>query len=155
MNQKLNDLFTCEICSNILNEPKTLPCQHTFCSKPCLISLIDYRYRNIKCPKCSKVHAIPNNGVDGYPVDKKFYDYIDKINSIVKNHEACFECQNRENLLKCMDCSNFYCNDCSKLHLTELKEVFKKQFYDFKKITSVYMEKVGNYLNFRFSQLLS
>ena len=149
MHKQLNELFRCEICSNQLNEPKILPCNHAFCLKPCLISLIDYRNKNIKCPKCLKSHTMPRNGIESYPDYGKWSNHSKTVSSIEEKRDVCYEChQNKDNLLKCLDCYEYYCSDCNKLHLNELKEVFKKQYYDFKRSASKYKEKQGEKISF-------
>jgi hypothetical protein len=42
--EDIEDFLKCDVCKDILNEPKTLLCQHTFCAN-CLISLKE-------CPMC-------------------------------------------------------------------------------------------------------
>jgi hypothetical protein len=52
--KELVELLTCEICLNILDEPATTPCQHTFCL-PCIQRSLDH---TPNCPLCR--HHFPN-----------------------------------------------------------------------------------------------
>ena len=40
-------------------DPRVLPCQHTFCLKPCMEKLYDTNSGHIKCPLCRVVHRVP------------------------------------------------------------------------------------------------
>jgi hypothetical protein len=49
----IEDFLKCDVCKDIFNEPKTLLCQHTFCTT-CLISLKE-------CPMCRLKLYLPEN----------------------------------------------------------------------------------------------
>jgi hypothetical protein len=51
--EDIEDFLKCDVCKDILNEPKTLLCQHTFCAN-CLISLKE-------CPMCRLKLYLPKN----------------------------------------------------------------------------------------------
>ncbi len=65
--QLIEQRLTCPICLDRFNQPKLLPCQHTFCFTPCLLNLVDRSNRRIKCPECRSIHIIPMQGIDAYP----------------------------------------------------------------------------------------
>ncbi len=53
--KKLQDILTCSICLSRLENPKTLPCQHTFCFS-CLKNVIERGH--LVCPLCRAIHVI-------------------------------------------------------------------------------------------------
>lgn len=54
--KKLVKILECAICLDSYEEPKVLPCQHTYCRK-CLEQLAfgDGRIRKVTCPECRRV----------------------------------------------------------------------------------------------------
>ena len=54
--EKLVKVLECAICLDLYEEPKVLPCQHTYCRK-CLEQLAfgDGRIRRVNCPECRRV----------------------------------------------------------------------------------------------------
>jgi Lon protease-like protein len=57
---KFHESFDCPLCSNLLYQPITTSCGHTFC-KACLLRVMDH---DNKCPMCRAVfHITPEYGV--------------------------------------------------------------------------------------------
>ena len=54
------DITECPVCFDEFQEPKLLPCNHTFCLK-CLENLD--RQNVITSPMCNKEHQVPDRGV--------------------------------------------------------------------------------------------
>lgn len=52
--EKLKAEITCFLCHNILSDPKSLPCQHVYCSQ-CLLK-VNVSER-LTCPECNEVHV--------------------------------------------------------------------------------------------------
>jgi len=40
MEKQLEHLVTCAVCLDRIKQPKILPCQHSFCLRPCLEKLV-------------------------------------------------------------------------------------------------------------------
>jgi hypothetical protein len=55
--EEIEDFFKCDVCKEVLNDPRTLLCQHTFCNS-CLTSVKD-------CPMCRLKIYLPtdNNNI--------------------------------------------------------------------------------------------
>lgn len=51
----INDLLTCSICLERFNDPKILPCHHSFCFN-CINRLKENR--QVKCPICRNTHDV-------------------------------------------------------------------------------------------------
>ena len=60
----VDELLKCPICLDQIKQPKSLPCQHSFCLDPCLKNM-KKRYQSanlytIECPLCRKKAKFPN-----------------------------------------------------------------------------------------------
>ena len=61
--QNLKRLMECSICLEIFDDPRTLPCQHSFCKK-CLENFVDgKREDELNCPVC-RCNFTLNKGKD-------------------------------------------------------------------------------------------
>ena len=81
-----DDLLCCTVCMEEYQDPRALPCLHTFCYK-CLLQLslkegtilasqgelssnVSQQKKVLKCPLCSEDHPVPKDkGVDGFRKD--------------------------------------------------------------------------------------
>ncbi|MCG8623704.1 MAG: hypothetical protein MJE68_17135, partial [Proteobacteria bacterium] len=59
--------LTCSICLSRYNQPKILPCLHSYC-KGCLEVMLkkSREEKKITCPQCKVVHELPPEGIDGF-----------------------------------------------------------------------------------------
>ena len=73
------DLTRCGICNEIINEPKALPCLHTFCLE-CIREWSKPNRKSVTCPivACKKTTPMPPNGVDGLPGNVFVSSLIDR-----------------------------------------------------------------------------
>lgn len=80
---KLQEQLACAICLEQPNDPKMLPCQHSFC-KLCLEKYQQLREQQqdiLVCPVCKKITALAIDGVDSLPADFKTKNLVDMIQS--------------------------------------------------------------------------
>ena len=80
---KLEEELMCPICYEHLKDPKLLPCQHSFC-KVCLEEYQQSREQQediLLCPICKNVTPLAPNGIDALPLDFKFKNLVDMIES--------------------------------------------------------------------------
>ena len=75
--EQIGQLLKCAICLDRFNIPKILPCQHTFCSSPCLEGLVHPITRYIKCPECRAEHRVPYEGIRGFPNNITIQGFLD------------------------------------------------------------------------------
>ena len=63
----LQENLTCSLCTDLLTNPKALPCQHGFCYE-CLNQHLQARTKagKIKCPLCCLEFTVPENGIEGF-----------------------------------------------------------------------------------------
>jgi len=59
----LKEQLKCALCLELLVEPKTLSCLHTFCEQ-CILSVVasERRLKIVKCPLCRENVDIPRGG---------------------------------------------------------------------------------------------
>ena len=60
---ELDCLLVCKICDQKLQDPRVLPCGHTFCNR-CIEAVAETDKIRIKCNNCAKTHEIP---LEGFP----------------------------------------------------------------------------------------
>lgn len=78
--------LTCSICYSIYEDPRVLPCSHTFC-RNCLESVLQLSSNfsiwrplrlPLKCPNCRSIVEIPPSGTDSLPINFALKAIIDK-----------------------------------------------------------------------------
>ncbi len=72
--QIMATISDCGICLGKFQDPKLLPCSHTFC-KQCLEGLPVGCNGSITCAECRAEIPLPSNGVDGFPSNR----YMEEI----------------------------------------------------------------------------
>ena len=144
--QFIEQRLTCPVCLDRFQQPKLLPCQHTFCMTPCLINLIDRSSRRIKCPECRSVHVLPIQGIDAYPNNITILRFLDlDLGRSLMISDRCVQCNKTpDNLVKCLDCDQFYCDACRLSHLAQLKTEIAQNLMGLRKTLPKLSRKVGN-----------
>ncbi|MCJ8744855.1 hypothetical protein PDJAM_G00123410 [Pangasius djambal] len=73
--ENLEEDLTCSVCYSLFNDPRVLPCSHTFC-KACLDNVLQVSTNfsiwrplrlPLKCPNCRSMVELPPNGVEALP----------------------------------------------------------------------------------------
>ncbi|XP_078662298.1 uncharacterized protein LOC144906159 isoform X2 [Branchiostoma floridae x Branchiostoma belcheri] len=72
--------LTCPICTNVLREPKALPCLHTYC-RSCLLQLEANASQTgrFPCPECRQMVILPERGVQGLPTNFMVANVLEKL----------------------------------------------------------------------------
>ncbi|CAL8069564.1 unnamed protein product [Calicophoron daubneyi] len=114
--KKIDNILQCSICSERFREATCLPCMHTFCGRPCLVSIQGAGYT--VCPYCREPFSyarIKRNLL----VD----NLVSLINQTASNLTECTEC-NRQVLRRysCSHCGDNLCRDCCKQHFLQTRE---------------------------------
>ena len=113
----------CPLCLEIVNEPKTLPCLHSFCLL-CLDRHAAYGRRQlqtkIKCPVCLTCFPIPEGDTfGGLPASFHLNRLVDLLALRDGSAEAqrCSSCEeNNTATCYCFVCQNFLCTACFEAH---------------------------------------
>ena len=118
--EALMSLTDCGICLSEMENPKALPCLHSFCLK-CL-KKVKHPPGIINCPLCQEKITLPPGGIDGFRNNFFINQLKDRraINKIGKIKMPCICCKSteRETVARCMDCNGFLCQQCVDLHKT-------------------------------------
>eukprot|EP00794_Sanderia_malayensis_P015225 gene15225-16799_t len=123
---RINELLKCSICLQRYSNPRTLPCQHSFCGQ-CLASLIKDLYIKhgkfssfpfysppCRCPICKCEHAnIETVSSCQRPLFLTQVLDATECDFPAEEKEACFvdECEIAANL-KCVQCETKVCKKC-------------------------------------------
>jgi tripartite motif-containing protein 71 len=70
-------LLQCSVCLDRFKQPKLLPCQHTFCLRPCLEGLVDRLTRVVRCPECRADHIVPRGGPSSFPNNLTIISFLE------------------------------------------------------------------------------
>ncbi|XP_078583592.1 uncharacterized protein LOC144866181 [Branchiostoma floridae x Branchiostoma japonicum] len=127
--------LTCEICQNIFDNPRVLPCLHTFCAR-CL-----ERWRKGKnqftCPTCR--HQVSLQGKDVTSLPPNFYiNNLLDFRALQSSEEAHSHCQMCESVARiegtCADCRFLLCKNCITAHsnIPTLKDHYIITLHDLK-----------------------
>ncbi|XP_064648330.1 RING finger protein nhl-1-like [Lineus longissimus] len=139
--EQIEQLLKCPVCLDRFNQPKILPCQHTFCKSPCLQGLIlSSNNRFIKCPECRAQHLVPREGIDGFATNITIAgfldlqarapapasatvetDQVDSGNSASPLNSGCGVCNADLELVLCHHCDKRVCDSCRQSHVRQMK----------------------------------
>lgn len=142
----LKDQTTCGSCQLQYNNPRTLPCLHSYCSQ-CLerASSKDGGSIQIWCPDCKKGVSVGDTKLDELPKafylarQVQLYTFLQKVTG--RAEVKCEKCSNKPARAGsfCNDCGKFVCDLCVQIHrswaeyqkhkvvtIGELKESFRE-----------------------------
>ena len=110
--------LTCPICYQLFNNPKYLPCHHSYCEQ-CLEKM--QVENKIICPECRKEAAVPPGGVKYLPNNIFINRMVDELvlKRKVEGEEEvkCDECDEDEPVVAyCPECNSFLCQFCYETH---------------------------------------
>ena len=121
--QKIEEELTCAICLGKFNDPKVLPCLHTYCRK-CVENLVIKSQKKdvIVCPQCREEHILPGGGAGKLLTSFTFTNLV-KLLEVHKADEANSKRLTCENGLdddpavaRCVDCDVYLCSTCCQMH---------------------------------------
>ena len=110
--------LTCPICYQLFNNPKYLPCHHSYCEQ-CLEKM--QVQNKIICPECRNEATVPAGGVKDLPNNFFINRMVDELvlKRKVEGEEEvkCDECDEDEPVVAyCPDCNSFLCQFCYETH---------------------------------------
>ena len=110
--------LTCPICYQLFNNPKYLPCHHSYCEQ-CLEKM--QVQNKVICPECRKEAIVPPGGVKDLPNNFFINTMVDELvlKRKVEGEEEvkCDECDEDDPVVAyCPECSMFYCQACNDSH---------------------------------------
>src|SRR6218665_2036841 len=86
--KQFGETTECSICMSVFNDPRMLPCIHTFCFE-CLKHTAEAGQKNpgdrMNCPLCRRDFIIPADGMNGLQKNffmEKFLEFKTKLQSV-------------------------------------------------------------------------
>ncbi|XP_078603217.1 E3 ubiquitin-protein ligase TRIM56-like [Branchiostoma floridae x Branchiostoma japonicum] len=121
--EKVSDDFTkCTICFYTFENPKVLPCLHTFCEH-CLREWIQKNDGDaFPCPICRQSVPLPQNGVEGL---KDNFFIASLVKAVTEHNKVrhgkddilCTSCEEgKPATSRCSECAEFLCESCESAH---------------------------------------
>lgn len=119
--KKLQQEVTCPICHNHYQDPKMLPCLHTYCKK-CIRDLAQITGINqpFPCPECQANTLLPQNDPNELP--NAFFIYrkqeMHTILEVIQGSvdAKCEMCNEGKAIAFCHQCAEFCCDKCTESH---------------------------------------
>ncbi|XP_072181975.1 tripartite motif-containing protein 59-like [Diadema setosum] len=107
----------CPICLTLFNQPKSLPCSHTFC-KDCLqrISQTQSDKETLKCPICRNETSVPSGDVGMLQTSAPQSFLVEEVKT---KNPTCTVCEMDDKspaVSYCQDCGKYMCDSCEKGH---------------------------------------
>lgn len=109
----------CKYCSKVYDDPKLLPCLHTFC-KRCIGLITEENGDSLFCPICRSEVALPSKNVDDLKPNVIVLRKLEEFDrqKLRQREEDCSGCENGRNIAanRCLQCQEFLCGDCTLAH---------------------------------------
>lgn len=119
------NLLTCALCHKPYNNPKALPCLHSFC-RGCLDGYISTTSSSsgsggscIFCPTCRQVTDVPADGIAGFHDNGLLHQLLEALRQhTVPPCDVCRDADGSHHNATwcCMSCEEFLCSDCAGTH---------------------------------------
>ena len=116
----------CSVCLQVLKDPRTLPCCHSFC-KVCLEGVVktcrdkaprDQPIRQFPCPNCRELFTLePDKEVADMPQNHFICNMVEA--TAVLNRGIGVPCShncNKSSVARCVTCEKFLCQQCLTGH---------------------------------------
>ncbi|CAF3025540.1 unnamed protein product [Rotaria sp. Silwood2] len=108
--QQAEDLITCALCLGYFDDPRILPCSHTYCLR-CIRQTAASNGGQFDCPLRDGTR-IGTKNIDSLPINRNVRDMVDVLPSLMGAND-----QNREGSRRqCGNClleiADFWCKDC-------------------------------------------
>ncbi|XP_042894909.1 tripartite motif-containing protein 2 isoform X2 [Parasteatoda tepidariorum] len=112
--QITSQFLKCGICLDRYENPKVLPCLHTFCER-CLVRYMPPESLTLSCPVCRQQSIVPRAGVPALQTNF----IISNLMETLDHPSKCHRCAMQPSASKCAECEGFLCEDCSRCHQIE------------------------------------
>ena len=127
--KKVRQEVTCAICLQLLDDPKSMPCLHTYCKK-CLMEALVKRPHDpdiprdrpaINCPLCRAEVTLPDKGIEGLPSNfsaTRLVETVQLQDKFEQNKtQKCDSCIEGDAIASCCECGGFFlCKSCLSVH---------------------------------------
>ena len=124
---KVENLLCCSICLERLEDPRTLPCFHSYC-KHCLENFVakhrkkaakaGKKMEEFECPSCRSLFCLKENeDVANIRGSHFIRNMVDVLNA--ERETNVWKCSNhseKPSSCRCVSCEAFLCEECLKAH---------------------------------------
>lgn len=115
--KKTAEHLSCPVCRQLYNNPKYLPCYHSYCER-CIEKLIVQS--KITCPECRQEAKVPPGGVKKFQSNFFVNRLMDDLIYNCKDNSEEVKCDNCDEddpvVSYCTDCNFFLCQVCYSCH---------------------------------------
>ena len=124
---QLEENLECTVCLERLNDPRTLPCWHSFC-KVCLEGVVktcrdkaprDRPIREIPCPNCRTTFVLePDKQVADMPRNHFICNMVQAMAVLDRGTRVpcSHNCSQSYSVARCVTCEKFLCRECLTAH---------------------------------------
>ena len=124
---QLEENLECTVCLERLNDPRTLPCWHSFC-KVCLEDVVkacrdkaprDRPIREIPCPNCRTTFVLdPDKQVADMPRNHFICNMVQAMAVLDRGIgvPCSHSCSQSYSVARCVTCEKFLCRECLTIH---------------------------------------
>ena len=124
---QLEENLQCTVCLERLNDPRTLPCWHSFC-KVCLEGFVktcrdnaprDRPVREIPCPNCRTTFVLePDKQVADMPRNHFICNMVQATAVLDRGIgvPCSHNCSQSYSVARCVTCEKFLCRECLTIH---------------------------------------
>ncbi|XP_031557102.1 E3 ubiquitin-protein ligase TRIM56-like, partial [Actinia tenebrosa] len=117
----LEEQLTCSLCHDVLTQPKTLSCLHSYCAR-CIAPDLYQSGNRMDCPFCNTTVVVPDGDPSKLP--SSFYldsllDLLHAMKSIANEPVLphCVSCEQPRVLVAfCQQCNGLICEACCNAH---------------------------------------
>ncbi|XP_013394793.1 E3 ubiquitin-protein ligase TRIM56-like [Lingula anatina] len=108
-----DNFLTCHICLHEYDDPRVLPCYHSFCLA-CLAQHVaaSGTGHNITCPVCRHEAPVPPGGLEKLVRNFFLLKAKDFMLTTESKDKMCGNCQSQLAQFYCQDCKHFFCENC-------------------------------------------
>ncbi|CAF3802124.1 unnamed protein product [Adineta steineri] len=114
----LEVLLECPLCLDRFDQPRMIPCGHTYCTK-CLNELCAGS-DTIICPQCRQQYDVPTAGIALFPRNLSYQQLLDIRTEQLVSTRQCQVCDKKRAFSDCLHCHKAVCLDCKQIHRQEL-----------------------------------
>ncbi len=111
--QVMEDDLSCNICYNLLREPKDLDCPHVFCLQ-CLQKWTR-KQPTVECPECRYITVVPRGGVVNLKTNFRLKSVVENYAERTEKQKGVPICPNHEGEKQhffCVTCGVTVCHNC-------------------------------------------
>ncbi|CAF4672526.1 unnamed protein product, partial [Rotaria socialis] len=107
----VENVITCPICLKHFDQPRMLPCSHTFCFQ-CIQQMVTDNHGVLECPKRDGV-KVEGNNIGDLPLNENVRDLLQLFENPNSNIPLCDRCETNEAEHWCdSDCKHCFCTKC-------------------------------------------